>query len=702
MTAPTEPVRPPVARRVPHERTVHGETVTDDWYWLRERDDPGVVAYLEAENAYTESVLAPTKPLQEELFDAIRRRTQETDLSVPVRKGPYWYYVRTFEGLQYPVHCRRPLGAAEGDESVEEVVLDENALAEGSDYFRVGSLAVSPGHSMVGYSVDTSGGEVFVIRVRDIATGEDHADEITGAYYGLTWGNDDRTVFYTTLDDTHRPWRIWRHVLGTPVADDECVLEEPDERFWVGLSKTRSQRYVVASLDSKITSEVRVLDADAPGGEFRPIAVRETGVEYRVDHQLGTDGAGRFLVTTNADGAFNFKLVEAPEDDPGRASWKDVLPHRDDVKLDAVDCFAGHLVASERAEGTQQLRVLTHDGDDVRTLAHPEPVHSVWLEANPEYHSDSFRYGYMSMVTPRSFYDHDVATGEDTLLKRQAVLGGYDPADYETWREWATAEDGTRIPMSLVRRRDAAGGGPVPCLLYGYGSYEISQDPVFSIPRLNLVDRGMIFAIAHVRGGGEMGRRWYEEGKFLAKRNTFTDFVACARHLVDAGLTAPDRLVARGGSAGGLLMGVVVNLAPELFRAVVAEVPFVDVVNTMLDETIPLTVVEYEEWGNPQEPEFYEAMKAYSPYENVAPTGYPAMLVTAGLNDPRVQYWEPAKWVARLRATATGDRPLLLRTEMGAGHAGPSGRYDAWREEAETQAFILWQVGLAGDAAGAG
>jgi oligopeptidase B len=686
------PTTPPSAERRPHDRTVHGETVTDDFHWLRDRDDPEVIAYLEAENAYTEAVLAPTSALRDELFEAIRRRTQETDVSVPVRKGPWWYYTRTYEGLQYGVHCRRPVGTAEDDEGAEQVLLDENEMAKGLDYFRLGAFSVSPDHTMLAYGTDTTGGEVFTLRVRDLATGEDHADEITGAYYGATWANDNRSIFYTTLDAAHRPWRVWRHVLGAPVDEDDCLLEEPDERFWVSVGKTRSQRFVVVGLESKMTSEVHVLDADDPGARFRVVAERETGVQYDVDHQADRD---RFVITTNADGAVDFKLVAAPVDAPGRSSWEDLIPHRDDVKLDEVACFAGHLVASERHQGMQRLRVLDPDGAEVRAVTHPEPVHSVWLEQNPEYEVDAVRYGYTSLVTPRSVYEHRFDGGEDTLVKRQPVLGGFDPDDYETWREWATADDGTRIPISLVRRRDGAGDGPAPCLLYGYGSYEISTDPVFSIPRLNLVDRGVAFAIAHVRGGGEMGRRWYEQGKFLAKRNTFTDFVACARHLVDIGFTSPDRLVARGGSAGGLLMGAVVNLAPELFRAVVAEVPFVDVINTMLDETIPLTVVEFEEWGNPKDPEFYEAMKAYAPYENVEPKAYPAMLVTAGLNDPRVQYWEPAKWVARLRATKTDDRPLLLRTEMGSGHAGPSGRYDLWREEAETQAFVLWQLGLA-------
>jgi len=719
---------PPAPERRPVELRAHGDVRVDDWYWLRDRDDPEVIAHLEAENAYTEAATAATAGLRRELFDEMLARIEETDLSVPSRKGPWYYYGRTVEGASYGIHCRRradgpgaaDLPAAGGPVPGEEVILDENVLAEGHDYFALGNLSVSPDHRWLAYSTDTTGGERYTMRFRDLDGGPESAESLEDTSYGLAWANDNATVFFVRVDEAMRPHQLWRHRVGTDPADDVVVHEEPDERFYLGVGRTKDDRFVLMGLDSKMTSECRVLPADEPGGAFTVVEPRRHGIEYSVDHDRGDPDGGRparFLIVTN-DGAEDFRLMEAPDDSPGRGSWTEVIPGRPGVRLDAVDPFAGHLVVYEREDGETRVRVVDAATGTSTPVGQPETPSTVWAGSNPEYDSSVLRYEYTSMVTPRSVFDLDLATGESVLRKRQPVLGDFDPDRYRTERRWAVADDGTRVPLSLVYRRDLvhttegpgggasppAGAGGAPCLLYGYGSYEASMDPTFSSLRLSLLDRGFVFAIAHVRGGGELGRHWYEEGKFLAKPNTFTDFVACARTLVDEGWTSPDRLVARGGSAGGLLMGAVANLAPELFRAIVAEVPFVDCLTTILDETLPLTVLEWEEWGNPvEDPEVYAVMKSYSPYDNVrsvdaggTPVRYPDILATGGLSDPRVGFWEPAKWVARLRA-ANPENRVLLKTEMGAGHAGPSGRYDAWRDEAFVYAFVLEAVGLAGD-----
>jgi oligopeptidase B len=675
--------RAPAAKRQPTVLEHHGDARVDEWYWLRDRDDPDTIAYLEAENAYTEAMTAHLAPLREQLYEEIVARIQETDLSVPVRKGEHWYYSRTVEGLQYPIRCRRT-GA---EDAPEQVLLDENALAADHEYFSLGAFSPSPNHRLLGYSTDFDGDEVFTIRVRDLATGEDLPDEITGAHYGATWALDGATLFYTVLNDAKRPWRVYRHQLGTGQDDDVLVFEEPDEAFYVGIERTRDDRFLVISLDSKITSEAWVLEADDPTGAFRVVEPRRPGIEYGLDHH-----GEHFLIVTN-DEAENFKLVEAPVTDPGRASWRDVVAHRDDVKLDGVDAFARHLVLYERADAVSRISVLDLDTGETHLVEQPEAVSTAYPGDNPEFETTMLRFGYTSLLTPPSVFDYDVRTRERELRKQQPVLGGYDPSNYETHRVWATSPDGAQIPISIVHRKGLVADGTAPCLLYGYGSYEISRDPTFSSIRLSLLDRGFVFAIGHIRGGGEMGRRWYDDGKLLRKRNTFTDFIACAEHLLAEGWSAPDKLVIRGGSAGGMLMGAVVNERPELFRVVIAEVPFVDCVTTILDESLPLSVIEWDEWGNPNEPDVYAYMKTYSPYDNVAPRGYPAMLVTAGLNDPRVAFWEPAKWVAKLRVTKTDANPLLLKTEMGAGHMGPSGRYDAWRDEAFVLSFVLEAVG---------
>ncbi|MFE9869830.1 S9 family peptidase [Micromonospora sp. NPDC005686] len=692
---------PPVAKRVPTERVHHGDTVLDEYAWLATKDDPDTIAYLDAENAYTEARTAHLADLRAELFEETRRRTQETDLSVPTRKDGYWYYTRTVEGQQYGVQCRRavrpdektpPVSADGAPLDGEEVLLDGNQLAEGHDFFSLGAFDVSPDGRWLAYSTDFSGDERFTLRIKDLTTGESLPDEVPDTFHGTAWSSDASTLFYVTVDEAWRPNRVWRHTVGTSSTEDVVVYQEDDERFWVGVELTRSERFVMIDIHSKITSEVRVIPAANPTGEPAVVAPRRQGIEYAVEHH-----GHRFLILHN-DGAEDFALAYTSADAPGE--WTPLIPHTPGTRLEAVDAFENHLVVSLRANGLTGLRVLPVGSDDSWDIDFPEPIYSVGLDANPEYRTDEVRLRYTSLVTPDSVYDYDLVTRELTLRRQKPVRPGadgrpYDPADYEQHRDWALADDGTRVPISLVCRRGTPRDGSAPAVIYGYGSYEASMDPWFSIARLSLLDRGVIFAVAHIRGGGELGRRWYDEGKLLAKKNTFTDFVACARHLVKAGWTTSDRLVARGASAGGLLMGAVANLAPDAFAGIVAQVPFVDALTSILDPSLPLTVTEWEEWGNPlDDPEVYAYMKSYTPYENVTAADYPAILAVTSLNDTRVLYHEPTKWIARLRALApSGD--YLLKTEMGAGHGGPSGRYDSWREEAFVNAWILDRVGRA-------
>ena len=716
---------PPVPERRPVRLEAHGDVRIDDWYWLRDKDDPAVIEHLRAENAYTEGAMSGTAGLRLALFTEMVARIEETDLSVPVKKGPWLYYGRTVEGSSYGIHCRRPAARSlpdagpeavpdagpeavpEGVPEDEQILLDENQLAEGHDYFAVGSLEISPDHRWMAYSTDTSGGERYTMRFVDLESGTSSPEALEDTSYGVAWADDNATVFYVRVDEAMRPYQVWRHRVGGAQSSDTLVYEEADEHFYVGVGRTKDDRYVLIGVDSKVTSEYHALPAEEPDGEFTVIEPRRQGIEYSVDHDRGdpsTGRPGRFLIVTN-DGAEDFRLMEAPDGSPGRDSWREVIPGRADVRLDSVDPFFGHLVVYEREQGETRARVIDTVSGSSTPLERPESPSTVWGGANPEYESTTLRYEYTSLVTPRSVYDLDLETGGSRLRKRQPVLGDFDPDCYRTERRWAVAEDGTEIPLSLVYRPDLVGGPaptePAPCLLYGYGSYEVSIDPTFSSLRLSLLDRGIVFAIAHVRGGGEMGRAWYEQGKLESKPNTFTDFVACARYMVETGWTTPEQLVGRGGSAGGLLMGAVANLAPELFRAIVAEVPFVDCLTTILDETLPLTVMEWEEWGNPvDDPEIYAVMKAYSPYDNVRAADqrgrivrYPDILATGGLTDPRVGFWEPAKWVAKLRA-ANPQNKVLLKTELDAGHGGPSGRYDAWRDEAFVYAFILEALGL--------
>jgi oligopeptidase B len=693
-------MQPPSAKRVPFERTHHGDTVIDEYAWLTDKEDPDTIAYLTAENEYTREQTEKLDGLAEEIFGEIKARTLETDLSVPSRKGGWWRYARTVEGQQYAIYCRK---AAAGDETRppmpedgkpldgEQVLLDCNELAEGHDFFSVGAFSISPDDRLLAYSVNFTGDERYTIQIKDLDTGEIKRDEIPNTFYGCAWSLNGDALFYVTVDDAWRPYRVWRHTVGAPAEQDTIVFEETDERFWAGVGLTRSERYIAIHSASKITSEVRLLDAADPYGEAAIVAPRTQGVEYDVEH----DG-DRLLILHNRD-AVNFELATAPlPGDGDTTAWTPLIEHRADTRLLDVDAFESFLVVYYRRDGLTGLRVITSGRDE--EIGFPEAVYTVSPAGNPDYRARTFRLAYQSLVTPDSVFDCELATGELTLLKRQPVLAApdgteYDTAGYEQFREWAVAEDGTRVPISLVARKGTPRDGSAPCLLYGYGSYEISRDPNFSISRLSLLDRGFVFAIAHVRGGGEMGRLWYDDGKLLHKKNTFTDFIACARHLTAERWTSPERLVARGGSAGGLLMGAVTNMAPEAFAAIVAQVPFVDALDTILDPSLPLTVTEWEEWGDPlHDADVYWYMKSYTPYENVrGDVTYPAIFALTSLNDTRVGFHEPAKWIAELRHTASGG-PFLLKTEMEAGHGGRSGRYDAWHEEALVLAWTVSSV----------
>lgn len=679
-----ETAKPPVAKRVPKEITAHGDKRTDYYFWLRDRKDPDTVAYLEAENAYTNAAMKHTDALQSKLYNEILGRIKETDLGVPVKDGPYFYYTRTEKGKQYPFYCRKK-GSLQ---AAEEVLLDANLLAEGQKYFQIGNFSVSPDHKLLAYSTDTAGDETYTIFVKDLAAGQLLADRVENTYYTLEWAADNRTFFYTTLDDAKRPFKAWRHRLGTSQKDDAVVHHEPDERFNVQVQKSRSHEYVFLNIGSSLTTEYLYIKAGEPDAAFRPVLPRVQGVEYDVAHH-----GESFYIRTN-DGAPNFRLVKAPVADPSRPNWTDVLPARPGITVMAVDAYKDHLVVAERDRGLPAIRVQRFDTGAHHYIAFPEPVYTAFPGGGAEYDTPVLRFSYSSLVTPNSVFDYDMNTKTRTLMKQQEVLGGYDPSKYQSERVFAKAPDGVEVPISLVYRKGLVRDGKAPTLLYGYGSYGLNSEPNFASDRLSLLDRGFVYAIAHIRGGQDLGKYWHEDGRLLKKKNSFTDFIACADHLVKQKYTSPQRLSIMGGSAGGLLMGAVVNLRPDLFHAVIAKVPFVDSLNTAMDASLPLTVGEYEEFGNPADKTYYDYMKSYAPYENVAKAKYPNILVTAGLNDPRVSYWEPAKWVAKMRFAAPGSGRLLLKTNMGAGHFGASGRYERIKETAFDYAFLLDQMGV--------
>ncbi len=673
---------PPIARRVPRVDELHGDRRQDDYFWLRRKDDPEVVAYLEAENAYADAVMRPAEALREALYAEMLARIKEDDSTVPYRRGRHFYYSRTEKGKQYPIHCRKETSL----EAPEQLLLDLNALAEGRPYIALGAFAVSDDGRRLAYALDFTGFREYTLGVKDLETGA-LAPERVERVSTVAWAADDATLFYVTEDDAKRPYRLWRHRLG---GEPVLLYEEADELFRLHVWRSRSRAFLFAASRSFTSAEVRYAPAAAPAASWSVLAAREKDHEYDVDH-----GGEWFYVRTNAEGRRNFRLVRAPVADPRRERWEELVAHREDVMLEDVDVFARHYVVRERAAGLERLRVVALGDGASHHVEFPEPTYDIDEEANPEFDATAYRFRYQSLVTPPSVYDHDLTTRALTLLKRTEVLGGYDPTRYRSERLHATAPDGARVPLSIVYRADVARERPAPCLLAGYGAYGIPYPVLFSSNRLSLLDRGVTYAIAHVRGGGELGKRWHDAGRMLAKPNTFTDFVAAAEFLISRGDTAPDRLVIEGGSAGGLLIGAVLNLRPDLAAAAVLRVPFVDVINTMLDEALPLTVGEFEEWGNPKVLEHYEVMKRYCPYTNVTPRRYPAMLVRTSLNDSQVMYWEPAKYVARLRATKTDENPLLFKIVMEAGHGGRSGRYDALRESAFDYAFVLTRLGRA-------
>jgi len=678
VTAP----RPPIAPRRPRILEAHGDRRVDPYYWLREKDNPEVIAYLEAENSYAGAVMQPAAALEEKLYREILGRVQETDTSAPTLFKGWWTYTRTVEGLDYEIYCRRR-GSMDAP---EEVLLDGNELAKGHEYFDLGYVERSPDENLLAYAVDLDGSERHELRFRDLATGQDLDDVVHGVYYGSAWTADSRTFLYTRPDQAMRPFQVWRHTLGTPADRDVLVMQEDDEHFELSVELTKSERFIVLTSSSQVTSECRFLPSDEPDAQPRMVEARRHGVEYSVDDQ-----GDRFLIVTN-DGARNFRLMAAPMPSPSRDSWVELVPERAGVRLNFIDVHINHVVLGRRSDGLQSLEVLDSKSGELHVVEQPDAAYTAYPGSDPNYDSPVMRFFYTSLTAPFSAVDYDMRTRERTLVKEQPVRGGYDRDDYVTERLWAVARDGARVPMSIVYRRGLKRDGSNPTLLNGYGAYELSSDPMFDPVRLSMLDRGFVFAIAHVRGGGELGREWYEDGKFLHKTNTFGDFIACAERLVELGYTNPRRLAIRGRSAGGLLIGAVLNIRPDLFACAVAQVPFVDALTTMLDDKLPLTVNEFEEWGNPSELKFYEYMKSYSPYDNVRAADYPALLVTAGLNDPRVSYWEPAKWVAKLRTMNSGEQPLLLKTQMGSGHSGPSGRYESWHEEAFIGAFVIEQL----------
>jgi oligopeptidase B len=675
---------PPVARKVPKTTLIHNETRVDDYFWLREKSNPEVIEYLKAENSYTDAMTQSTQGFQDALYKEMLARIKETDVEVPFRRGDYFYYTRTQEGKQYPIFCRKKGNL----QAPEEITLDLNEMAKGLPFFSVGAYNVSDNGNLLAYSTDTTGFRQFALHIKDLRTGTifpDTAERVTS----VAWANDNRTIFYTQEDAvTKRSNKFFRHTLGS--SSDELLYEEKDELYDIAGERTRSKGFILLVSSSKTTSEVRYLPANRPEDPLKVFLPRQEKHEYYVDH------VGDFFYIRTNDLGKNFRLVTAPVSDPQKQSWKEIIPHRKDVMLEGIDCFADHYIAVERENGILKMRVTDLRSGQFHYVEFPEPVYLAFPGQNAEFNTTAYRLNYQSFVTPGSVYDYDWKSHKLTLLKQQPVLGGFDAKLYQSERLYASASDGTKIPISIVFKKSLKRDGMRPMLLQGYGSYGISSDVNFSSLRLSLLDRGVIFGIAHIRGGGEMGKEWHDQGKMMAKKNTFTDFIACAEHLVQEKYTSKDRLIITGGSAGGLLMGAVTNMRPDLFKAVVTYVPFVDVMNTMLDASLPLTVSEYLEWGNPNEKPAYDYMKSYSPYDNIAAKPYPTMLVRTSLNDSQVMYWEPAKYVAKLRATKADHNLLLFKIKLEpGGHGGASGRYDRLKDTAFDYAFILSQLGIA-------
>ena len=670
----------PTAPQRPQELTTHGETRSDPWFWLRDVSDPETLEYLRAENAHTEAVMASEEPLQQSLYEEMRGRIKEDDSTVPQKEGDYYYYTRFEEGKQYPIHCRKHLSL----DAPEQILIDVNELAKDKDYCRVGRWENSPDHRWLAYSVDTDGSEQYTIVIKDLETGDLLGEAITNSYYSLEWANDSQTIFYDVLDENHRPVKILKHSLGEDPSADETVYEETDERFFVHVLKSSSKRFIFVASSGNNMSEWHFMDAGDPGGALTLIQERHADFEYDVE-----DHGERFLIRNNGDGARDFKVSETPISAPGAKNWRDLFPHVLGRPIGGMGVFQDYLVLSYRANGLPQVQIMDLAAGTTHDLTLDEEDYSVRIMEGREWDTSKLRFAYTSLTTPATVYDYDMGTREREFRKQTEVLGGFSSDKYQTRRVFATAEDGAEIPISILYAKDTPLDGSAPLYLYGYGSYGLIIDSDFSSVRLSLVDRGYIFAIAHARGGMDLGWDWYEGGKLLNKKNTFTDFIACAEQLISEGYTTMGRIVASGGSAGGMLMGAVVNLRPDLFKAVVADVPFVDVLNTMLDDTLPLTTMEYNEWGNPNDRGFYDYIKSYSPYDNVERQDYPHMLITGGLSDPRVTYWEPAKWTARLRDLKTNDNLLLLKIHMDSGHAGASGRFDRLKEVALEYAFIL-------------
>jgi oligopeptidase B len=673
---------PPVANRIEHREERHGATVMDNYFWLREKSNPAVIEYLKAENAYTDALTKNLKPFEDALYTEMLGRIKQTDLSVPTRRDGYFYYSRTEEGKQYPIQCRRK-GSMEAP---EEVLLDGNELAKGHTYFALGSFQVSDDSNLLAYTTDVTGYRQYALHVKDLRTGQtlpDTAERITS----LEWASDNKTLFLTTEDAvTKRSDHLWRHTLGA--SGNDPIYQEKDELYTIFTTRTRDKKFIILGINSTDTTEARYLASDQPGGNFHVFLAREKKHRYDIDHREGL-----FYVRSNKN-AKNFQILTTPESDISPANWKVFVAHQSDVLVQGVDLFKNFAVVLEKSKALNGIRMLDFRTSQWHSMSFPEPVYSTFPAGNPEYDTHIFRYSYTSMITPSSVFDYDMETRKATLLKQQEVLGGYDPAQYVSERQWATVRDGTKVPLSIVYKKGFHRDGTAPLFLYAYGSYGIGTPATFNSQRLSLLDRGMVYVIAHIRGGDEMGEAWHDDGMLMKKKNTFYDFVDSAEYLIQEKWTSKDRLVIEGGSAGGLLMGAVVNLRPDLFRAVHAAVPFVDVMNTMLDASLPLTVGEYLEWGNPNEQAAYDYMKTYSPYDNLEKRAYPPMLVTTSLNDSQVGYWEPAKYVARLRTLKTDSNPLLLKVNMGAGHGGSSGRYDRLKEQAFEYAWLMSQVGI--------